>query len=44
MTHLLADQKSDILGIITYYIYGNKVKVTKEWNFKEAACGQITEI
>lgn len=30
MTHLLADQKSDILGIITYYIYGNKVKVTKE--------------
>jgi hypothetical protein len=30
MTHLLADQKSDILGIITYYIYGSKVKVTKE--------------
>jgi hypothetical protein len=30
MTHLLADQKSDILGFITYYIYDSKVKVTKE--------------
>jgi hypothetical protein len=26
----LADLKSDILGIITNYIYDNKVKVTKE--------------
>jgi hypothetical protein len=30
MTHLLADQKSDILGIITYYIYQSKLKVTKK--------------
>jgi len=29
MTHLLADQKSVILGIINY-IYDSKVKVTKE--------------
>lgn len=30
MTHLLADQKSDILDIITYCIYDSKLKVTKE--------------
>jgi len=30
MTHLLADRKSVILGIVTNYIDDSKVKVTKE--------------
>ena len=47
MTHLLADQKSDILGIITCYIYDSKVKVTKEngiLNKQLVAISQRSEI